>query len=150
MKTIALRLASKIEWESYDALDGSASHVGIAVRALLEANDVAAAESAYWELENRIVVQGTVYSAAVPVTSVLIASLLDETPMPVRISILDLFFHIITGVSADPARDFVKDCSAHMTEGTWLIVREFVFGPRDAARDVLDRLNVNIDYDLLV
>ena len=149
MSTIALRLASKVPWKEYDAING-ADDVGDAIVELLAAHDAAEAESAYWKLENRIVVQGTVYGAAVPATQILMSSLLDELPLPVRISILDLFFQILAGASLDANRNLVEQCRAKINEGIWLIVKEFVFGARDAARDILERLDTDIDYNSLV
>lgn len=149
MSTIALRMASRVTWKEYDALNDG-NDIGAAIAELLRAHDPAEAESAYWKLENRVVVQGTVYSAAVPTTQVLVASLLDELPMPVRISILDLFFQILSGVSVDPNHNFVDQCKTRINEGIWLIIREFVSGPRDAARDVLEQLDTDINYDALV
>ena len=149
MSTIALRLASRVPWEEYDALNGG-SYVGTAIGELLRAQDANDAESAYWKLENRVVVQGTVYAAAVPTTQILMASLLDELPLPVRISIFDLFFQILSGVSVDPNNNFVEHCRTQISEGIWLIVKEFVSGPRDAARDILEFVDTDIDYNSLV
>lgn len=150
MTTIAMRLSLKIRWEVYDSHHGFPSDLQHAVLTLLNAANSDEAESAYWGLENRVVVQGNVYSAAVPVTMVLTASLLDTPPLPVRIAILDLFFQILSGTSVDSAKDFVCECREFMNRGYWLIYREFVQGPRSAAGDVLEKLNLNFDYNLLV
>lgn len=150
MSTIAERLATTVAWKNYDTINGEASDLVVAINELLSANDAESAEAAYWKLENRIVVQGTVYSAAVPATSILVAALMDTLPMPVRISILDLLFQILTGASYEPSRDLIGECKKRMTEGIWLIVREFAFGPREAARDLLERLDHDIDYHTLL
>lgn len=133
-------------------MDGQADRVGETLLALLSARDPSEVESAYWGLENHVVVQGGVYDSAVPVTRVLVAALLEDRPLWVRISILDLLFQILSGatVETSPDCDLIEECKHIASGGLWLFVREFVGGPRDAARDVLECLEIDFDYESLV
>jgi hypothetical protein len=150
MNTIAENLIDSVKWDNYEVGSGDARKVGDAIRELLTSKDSAEAESAYWKLENHIVVQGNVYTSAVPATRILVASLLDDRPLSVRIPILDLFFQILSGTPANPGEDVVNICKKYVYEGFWLIVNEFVQGPRGAARDVLELINQDLDYESLV
>jgi hypothetical protein len=60
-------------------------------------SEAAGTTAAYWRLENHLVVQGSVFEAAEPSVSVLVAALADERPRHVRVSILDLLFQILNG-----------------------------------------------------
>ena len=152
MSKIAQKLNERTDWSSFRDITGSSIDVGNAIHVLLNARYAASAEAAYWRLENRIVVQGTVYSAVVPATCVLVAALADDIPMPVTISILELLYQILSGAQAEDETgvDLIGQCRVLASEGLWLIVKEFVDGPRDAARDVLQYLNTDVDFEMLV
>lgn len=152
MSRIANSLNALVKWEDFTDASGAATHVGSALTELLGSKTVSEVKSAYWQLENRIVVQGTVYNSCIPASRVLIAALLEECSMPVKISILELLYQILKGVPASREGncDIVEQCKAAVNEGLWLVVREFIYGPRDAARDVLDQLHTDLDFEALV
>ncbi|MCB0340208.1 MAG: hypothetical protein KDD53_11420 [Bdellovibrionales bacterium] len=150
VKSIAERFEATVGWENYEDITGSAIATRQAVYKLLKAQDSTSAENAYWKLENSVVAQGTVYSAAVPVTRILVAALVDELPMPVRIAIMDLLYQILSGAAVSSNSNIIEECKGFVKEGVWLLVREFVFGPREAARDVLEMIEVDIDYEAFV
>lgn len=152
MKSIANLLIDSIAWEEYFDASGRAAQIGISLRELIVAKDEKAAELAYWKLENRIVAQGTVYDVAVPAIRVLVAAFLNDLAMPVRISILELLYQILSGATSEleTKRDLVDECRILAAEGLWLIVREFVSGPRGAAGDVLACLDTDLDYESLI
>ena len=150
MKTIAEKLISQIEWDSYTEIAGPALHIGAALLELLSSNDAASAETAYWKIENHVVVQGSLFSSAAPVTRVLVAALIDSPPPYIRISILDLLYQILSGWSPEENDRLVQECRRFAIEGFWLLVREYVYGPRDAAMDVLEILDTDFDFKSLV
>lgn len=70
---------SNFDWGNYETVQGSADRIPQALRSLLDAS-LAQADSYYWEIENQVVVQGQLFSAAEPTLQVLVASLLDPRP----------------------------------------------------------------------
>ena len=149
MKRLVEFLIESTDWQAYEDIDGPAVNVARGLTALLESANAEEAEAAYWQLENRIVVQGNVYSVCVPAVRILVASLLNDCGFPVRVAVLDLLYQILSGSSVSEDPFIIERCRAYVAEGTWLIVREFVFGPRDAARDVLHCLRLDLDFESL-
>lgn len=86
-----------IPWERLRCQVGYAGHVPGAVRGLLS-NEPAEVEAAYWRLENRVVVQGTLYEAAEYLPAILLEAL-DLARH--KGSLLELLFQIGNGESAD-------------------------------------------------
>jgi hypothetical protein len=141
MTSIAEVLIRQIDWSKLREIDGVATSVGIALVRLLTAEKVEDAQSAYWEIENHVVVQDDVYESAEACVGVLIAALIDERPRFVRIAILGLLFQILSGSASEIELQFnnekiVERCKGRAREGLWLLVRELVLG-EDAALDVL-------------
>lgn len=83
--------------------------------------------------------------AAVPV---LLSALLDESPSPVRIRILELLFQIVSG-EAHPDEDNKQlgdKCRQRGREGLWVLYRELscsLKGQREAAVDVPEVLETD-------
>lgn len=148
---LAEKLNRQIPWAQLADFTGNAQDVEAAIADLLGAENPAICESAYWRIENRVVVQGTIYQAACPATRVLVSALADPRPEWVRVAILDLLFQILSG-SPDPAEeiDLSGQCNAIAREGLLLIVHEFMVGQADAARDVLELLACDFDYEALL
>jgi hypothetical protein len=72
-------------------------------------------------LEDQVFSQGTIYPAAEPTVSVLLAALTEEQPAWRAGRIADLLFFVVSGVSASdptlPAR-----CRTRAREGLWLLI----------------------------
>jgi hypothetical protein len=122
---------------------------------LLSATDPSSADDAYWQLENYVVAQGSLFEVAEPATQILVASLVDERATHIRISVLDLLYQILSGEPdaseiAHGNVDLVDRCRELAREGAWLLIKEFVNGQRDAARDVLQLIKCSCDYESLV
>lgn len=122
VNVIAQRTIEAVDWSSYRVADGSAATVGSALHDLLSSSDVGEASVAWERIEERVFSQGTIYSAAEPTVSVLLAALTDEQPSWRSGRILDLLFYIVKGSSTtDPA---LQDrCRDRAREGLWLLVR---------------------------
>ena len=122
VNVIARRTIEAVDWSSYRVADGPAAAVGSALHDLLSSSDVAEASAAWEGIEERVFSQGTIYSAAEPTVSVLLAALTDEQPSWRSGRILDLLFFIVRGASTtDPA---LQDrCRDRAREGLWLLVR---------------------------
>jgi hypothetical protein len=142
---LAERLTEATDWGSYRQLDGvSAADVGQVLLSLLK-SDLEMVDAAEDILENRIVPQANLYSAAEPAVSVLAAALADPRPRWVRITVLELMFLILSGT---PVADEVERgngallerCIDRVRESLWLIVREALTDSTcyEAALDVLD------------
>jgi hypothetical protein len=141
---LAERLIEATDWGSHRQLDGvSAADVGQLLMSLLR-SDLEMVDAAEDFLENRIVPQANLYSAAEPAVSVLAAALADPRPRWVRITVLELMFLILSGT---PVTDEVERgngallerCIARVRESLWLIVREAFTDATcyEAALDVL-------------
>jgi hypothetical protein len=117
------------DWGSLREIAGSAEAVPDALRGLLAARAPAEIDRFYWRLENRVVAQGGLYQAALPVVSVLLAALVEGIPSTVKGSVLDLLFEIVAG---SPTQEEVEAgnaglgeaCRDAAREGLWLIYRE--------------------------
>lgn len=86
-----------VDWSSLEILTGTAEHVPHAILGLL-ASDPEDVRNAYWRLENHIVVQGDLYSAAAPAIEFLEAVALEGVH---KTQILDLMLEIGIGCSPD-------------------------------------------------
>ncbi|MET7460418.1 hypothetical protein [Nonomuraea sp. NPDC005501] len=109
---------------------------------MLAATTADEVERYYWQLENRAVVQGQLYSAAPPLTSVLIAALLDDIARPARIGALDLLYQLVKGTphpdEAESHPNLGEECRARAYEGIWILYKELLYGEAGAAKDVLE------------
>jgi hypothetical protein len=145
---------SRWDWSALRAVSGHAGLVPDALRAMFKSTTPEEAKSAYWRLENYVVVQGQLSEAAVPVVSVVLAALAwPDRPRWVRISLLELLFQIVNGYSdqsevALGSDDLDESCKASARQGLWVLYRELVDGERAAAKDVLEVIEV--DHDRLV
>ena len=140
--TLLERQIGKHPWKDLRVMGGDASEVPEALVTLSIADSPQAAEKAYWLLENRVVVQGALFSSAPAVVDVLMAMLSLSPPRWVTISILELLFQILSGESheSESARgrdQLASECRSAAMPGFWLICREVASGERAAALDVL-------------
>jgi hypothetical protein len=136
--SVAELLISSTDWTRLKELNGTSEKVGAALSALLSAQTPEAASAAYWRIENHAVVQGEVFEVGEACVKVLVAALADDRPGHVRIAALELLFQILSGDSADTS--LLERCRSAAREGLWNLVREAIAGERDAAWDVLERL----------
>ncbi|MEU9763296.1 hypothetical protein [Streptomyces sp. NPDC047985] len=124
--------------------DKSSSVPG-ALRRLLAAADEDQAMAAYWDLENVVVVQGQLHSAALPTVSVLLAGLLDDVSADARDLVLELLQQIVMGESdADEVAlgntDLGDRCREAARMGLWLVYRELGTRRRETAEAILGQI----------
>ncbi|GAA1198633.1 hypothetical protein GCM10009654_64150 [Streptomyces hebeiensis] len=152
MKTVSKSLAeievSRIAWEEFRTLGDRSEGVPDALRRLFAARTEDEAMSAYWDLENVVVVQGRLYAAALPTVSVSLAALLDDLSADARDLVLELIHQIVAGEADEDevARgngDLGDRCREAARAGLWLVYRELGTRRRETAEAVLERIEAD-------
>jgi hypothetical protein len=111
---------ASIDWSAYHVVDGPAVRFGETLGNLLSSSSVEESSSVWNEIEEHVFSQGTIYSAAEPTVSVMLAALTEDQPSWRSGRILDLLFFIVRGVSVnDPSLQ--SRCRARAREGLWLL-----------------------------
>lgn len=119
---IVQRMIEEVHWPSYRVAMGPATALGAALHRLLSSKNVDEASAAWSEIEEHVFSQGTIYSAAEPTVSVMLAALIEDQPSWRSGRILDLLFFIVGGVSATDLS--LRDrCRDRAREGLWLLAR---------------------------
>lgn len=130
---------SRHDWASLPASGGNADGVPTAVRGLLAAVDGEEARKFYWQLDNRVVVQGQLFESAVHLVPVLCAALTQELHPAARHWVLELLFQT-TGDEPDDGGiepgSLADRSRAAAREGIWLFYDELLHG-RSAQADLL-------------
>jgi hypothetical protein len=122
VKPIAECVIDAVNWSTYQVAGGPASSLGTALRDLLLSSDVDEASAAWDEIEERVFSQGTIYSAAEPTVSVVLAALTEDQPSWRSGRMLDLLFFIVTGTSTTDS-SLQARCRDRAREGLWLLAR---------------------------
>lgn len=122
MNAVAERLVEAVDWSSYRVAMGPATTVGAALRDLLASSDVGEASAAWNLIEEHVFSQGTIYSAAEPTVSVMLAALTEDQPSWRSGRILDLLFFIVKGASVTDS-SLQGRCRDRAREGLWLLAR---------------------------
>lgn len=137
---LADALIESVDWSSYSVLGGPATAIGPVLRDLLSSADVDESSAAWKQIEEHVFSQGTIYSAAEPTVSVMVAALTEEQPSWRNGRIVDLLFFIVRGVSeVDPTLQ--SRCRDRAREGLWLLARWALTHQgweRDNALDVIE------------
>lgn len=122
MSTAAHLEIASVDWSTYSVACGPATLIGVALTDLLRSTDIESASTAWSGIEEKVFSQGTIYSAAEPTVSVLLAALTEQQPPWRSGRIADLLFFILTGSSrTDPA--LASRCMERAREGLWLLIR---------------------------
>ncbi|MER6611637.1 hypothetical protein ABT282_38815 [Streptomyces sp. NPDC000927] len=132
-------------WGDFRTLGDRSGSVPDALRRLLAAADADEAMAAYWDLENVVVVQGQLHSAALPTVSVLLAGLLDDVSADARDLVLELLQQIVMGESDEDEvalgnTDLGARCREAARTGLWLVYRELGTRRRETAQAILERI----------
>nr|WSZ98046.1 hypothetical protein OH820_22395 [Streptomyces sp. NBC_00857] len=144
-KSLAEIEISRIAWKELHTTRDRSEDVPDALRRLFAAQTEGDAMSAYWELENVVVVQGQLYGAALPTVSVLLAGLLDDLSAVVRDLVVELIYQIVAGEAdedevAQGDADLGDRCREAARGGLWLVYRELGTRRRESAESILERI----------
>lgn len=144
-------------WDQIREANGFASDIPKAFVELLNSETPQASSVAYWKLENHVVLQGSLFEAAVYIVPAICAALVDfGRPEWVKIQLLELFFQIVAGEAhSEEAERGLPDlgaaCRAEATKGLWLLYRIFQDGELwSAAREVIALIDNNRDRLLVI
>ena len=141
MSVIAGAEIASVDWSAYTEHDGPATKVGQALHSLLSSTDVASASDAWKRIEEHVFSQGTIYSAAEPTVSVMLAALTDAQPPWRSGRIVDLLFFIVSGASSDDP-SLQARCRNRAREGLWLLVQRAATHDGWARENVLEVIEV--------
>ncbi len=135
---------SNFDWGNYETVQGSADRIPQALRSLLDAS-LAQADSYYWEIENQVVVQGQLFSAAEPTLQVLVASLLDPRPKHTKIDVLELIFQIVAGSVSEASDTEYKKLQTRIhsraVDALWIFYGELDGEHAAAALEILELID---------
>lgn len=112
--------ADRYDWNALRAL-GSARDVPAALWKLARSSSAAEAESAYWRIDNVVVVQGALYQAALPTAACAVIALGTASPLG-RLHLLELLVQLALG-EPHPSEvalgnsDLPKGCAAEAMKG---------------------------------
>ncbi|MDR5758465.1 hypothetical protein [Caballeronia sp. LZ035] len=139
---------SRIDWSCFDDVTGSAESVALALHEFLKDNiSNEELDAAYWKIENRVVVQGQLFSSAIPVTSVLVASLLEKRSFSAKVMVFEILYQILSGsdLSDDNKGEspILEKCHSMAREGLWLLYHELSGAHAEAALEILDLLELD-------
>lgn len=95
-----------VAWSQLQTAEGRADRIADALRRLLVASTEEEAKAAEWEIDNAVVVQGTLYSSAPAVVPVLMAGLGGELSPGARLHALWLLEQLVLG---EPQWDVPED-----------------------------------------
>ncbi len=132
------------------ATGDNAASVGLALRALLDADEPGLVPAIRNEIENYVVPQSSLQEAAEPTMRVLAAVFADNAARWVRVAALDLMYWIMRG-SAGPgdletaAAGLHQRCAERGRESLWLFVRQAADEPIffDAVADVVSLIDTD-------
>jgi hypothetical protein len=150
-QSLAMIELGRHNWETFGVADGRPRDVPEYLEGLIESQTKADAEGYYWGLENEVVIQGQLYNSAVPVVSVILAALADDSSSNVARSwLLELLLQIVSGESISDEislgnPDLGDQCRAAASTGLWILYRELHKGDARAAKAVLDVLEPSGD-----
>ncbi|QNE77748.1 hypothetical protein F0344_26945 [Streptomyces finlayi] len=135
----------RIRWEDFRTLGDRSNAVPGALRRLFAAAGEDEVMGVYWELENVVVVQSQLHSAALPTVSVLLAALLDEMSADARDAVVELLLQIVMGESAKDEialgnTNLGDQCRAAARNGLWLVYRELGTRRRETAEAILEHI----------
>lgn len=122
VKPIAEGVIDAVDWSTYRVAGGPATMLGAALCDLLVSSDVGEASVAWNEIEEHVFSQGTIYSAAEPTVSVVLAALTEDQPSWRSGRLLDLLFFIVRGTSVTDST-LQSRCRDRAREGLWLLAR---------------------------
>lgn len=128
--------------------DGTAESIPKALKALVIADSQDEALAAYWDLDNRVVVQGQLFEAAVSLVPAMFAALLTELSESARYWMIELMIQIGGGEShaSEAGLNLGEAARAALREGLWVIYAQLQDGSprvRASTTDLLALVDPN-------
>ena len=140
-----------VDWRTLRTAHGTAERVPAALRELAAARDSAERKSAYWNLDNYIVLQGTIYDSACAAVPYILDILLSSESTGLRIAAYDLLIEIARGVPDPgiPATDDLRHACRGTIASGWHAYAQDLLASREGAirRRALD-LVTTLDDDV--
>ena len=123
MSRLVGALLRSIEWNELRTSVGTAESVPEAMHGLLAADSDDDAMIWYWQLDNRVVVQGQLYASAICLIPVLLSALLMRLREPARYWLVELAIQIATGEShvSEAERGLGSAALRAFREGLWIV-----------------------------
>ncbi|MFD8002087.1 hypothetical protein [Streptomyces mirabilis] len=134
--------AERVDWASLRCGCGkTGAHIPETFANLLEARNPR--EIAEATLEGHVYIQSLLFEVAVPVASMIVAALDEETSGPVHARLLDDLISCVGGEShwteiEAGVPDIEIDCQIAAREGIWTLYREYATGRAAMARLILE------------
>ncbi|MEU8815430.1 hypothetical protein [Actinoplanes sp. NPDC048796] len=97
MNPVTRALIGAVDWAALRTESGNGVGLPQAFDDLSKATSEAAADDAYWRIDNEAIVQGELYEAAVPTLEVLLSMASTMSPGPARRSLAELIQQITFG-----------------------------------------------------
>ena len=141
--------AERVDWASLRCGCGkTGAHIPETFASLLVAGTPR--EMADASLEGHVYIQSLLFEVAVPVTSMIVAALGEETSEAVHIRLLDELISCVGGEShwtevEAGAPELEVDCQIVAREGIWTLYQEYATGRASMARMILDVVDTDRD-----
>lgn len=126
MNRVVRDLLGSVDWDSKRSSLGSSEFVPRAVTSLLSAVTPAEAKAAYWQLDNRVVVQGQLFEAAQHVIGPLLVGLQGSLSPAARHRVVDLLVEFVLATPDESEKELGnlnldRACRQEIERGTWSI-----------------------------
>ncbi|WP_406446320.1 hypothetical protein OHB14_44875 [Streptomyces sp. NBC_01613] len=144
---LSLIQAERVDWGSLRCGCGkTGAHIPETFASLLVAGTPQ--EIADASLEGHVYIQSLLFEVAVPVTSMIVAALSEETSEAVHIRLLDELISCVGGESRwteveAGAPELEVDCQIVAREGIWTLYQEYATGRASMARMILDAVDTD-------
>ena len=152
MNRIVDVMVKSVDWGAQRSILGHSTFVPSAIGRLLAAQTNEEAREAYWELDNRVVVQGQLFEVSRLLVPVLMVSLTGDLAHPARIRVLDLLFEIASGEpdisEEERGNPFLgNECRAIIAKGLWTLYGLFLSEDAEVRLRIIQILTVVGDSD---
>ncbi|MFD8301559.1 hypothetical protein ACFV29_04245 [Streptomyces sp. NPDC059690] len=141
--------AERVDWASLRCGCGkTGAHIPETFANLLAADTPQ--EMADASLEGHVYTQSLLFEVAVPVTTMIVAALGEETSEAVHVRLLDELISCVGGEShwtevEAGAPELEVDCQIAAREGVWILYQEYATGRASMARMILDAVDTDRD-----
>jgi hypothetical protein len=117
MKTMTPWDVDRYDWRKLKIALGDAAHIPHAIEALQRATTCAEAESAYWKIDNSVIVQGRLYEAAAATAACLVVMLGTPLAHSAKARVLELLQQLSAGTVHEGDTALVSQVAAEVGRG---------------------------------